>query len=206
MSRALQHLSSQCEHVIDWAIAVQQIPAPTFAEKERADFVQSFFDSTGLNDVTQDAQFNVYARLPGRNAGPPLIVSAHSDTVFSAETDLTIHRNGSTIHGPGIADNSMGVAGLMMLAETMLAFGLQPERDIWFVANSAEEGLGNLLGMRTVVDRFPTGEFIVIEGGMYGSVLHAAIGVQRYEIAVRRKAVIRGANSAERAPSTSSAI
>lgn len=185
IQEALKQFDTTIETLIDRAIAIQQIPAPTFGEQKRAEFVQTTFTALGLHDISQDQWFNVYGRLPGnRSNGHPLIVSAHSDTVFSAETDLTIRRDGNIIHGPGIADNSMGVAGLLALAETMLQFGLQPERDVWFVVNAAEEGLGDLTGMRAVADRFPTGAFIVIEGGMFGSVLHAAIGVRRYEIAV----------------------
>ncbi|MCO5191875.1 MAG: M20/M25/M40 family metallo-hydrolase [Anaerolineae bacterium] len=185
VQEALKQFDTNIEALIDRAIAIQQIPAPTFSEQERAAFVQTTFTALGLHDISQDQWFNVYARLPGsRSNGHPIIVSAHSDTVFSAETDLTIRREDNKIHGPGIADNSTGVAGLLTLAETMRHFELQPERDVWFVANSGEEGLGDLIGMRAVADRFPTGEYIVIEGGMYGSVLHAAIGVRRFEIAV----------------------
>lgn len=185
VQRALEGIENSVDQLVDRAIAVQQIPAPTFEEQARATFAQTFFNQIGLCDVVRDQYDNVFGRLPGRNGGAPIVVSAHSDTVFAAETDLTVRRNGTKVYGPGIADNSVGVAGLLTMAETFVTRQLQPDRDVWFVINSAEEGLGNLRGMRAVVDRFPTGEFIVVEGGMYGSVLHTAIGVLRYEIAVQ---------------------
>ena len=48
-----------------------------------------------------------------------------------------------------------------------------------------EEGLGDLKGMRAVVNRFPQATYIVLEGGMFGYILHEAIGVRRYRVEVR---------------------
>ena len=49
--------------LIDLAIAIQQIPAPTFHEAERARFVQTCFIEQGLVDVSLDRAGNVLARL-----------------------------------------------------------------------------------------------------------------------------------------------
>jgi di/tripeptidase len=59
--------------------------------------------------------------------------------------------------------------------------------DIWLVANVGEEGLGNLSGMRAVVDRFGDGTraYLILEGMALGQVYHRALGVQRYRITVR---------------------
>ena len=56
------------------------------------------------------------------------------------------------IFGPGIGDNSTGVAALLLLAETLKGLP-EPPVDIWLVANTGEEGLGDLRGMRAAVDR-----------------------------------------------------
>jgi hypothetical protein len=53
------------ERVLEMAMAVQQIAAPTFAERERAAFVQQRFAVEGLEaDIVYPAG-NVFARLPG---------------------------------------------------------------------------------------------------------------------------------------------
>ncbi|MEJ2749930.1 MAG: M20/M25/M40 family metallo-hydrolase, partial [Anaerolineae bacterium] len=158
-----------------------------FAEAERAAFIESQFQAIGLHDVQQDELHNVYGRYPARqsSAHPPVIVSAHSDTVFPAETDLTIQCDGTIISGPGIGDNSMGVAGLLHLAQTLLAHKIALPADVWFVANVGEEGLGDLRGMRAVVDQFgQQAAYIVIEGGLYGQIAHEAIGVRRFRVEV----------------------
>jgi acetylornithine deacetylase/succinyl-diaminopimelate desuccinylase-like protein len=80
----------------------------------------------------------------------------------------------------------MGVAGLLLLAETLNRYDIRPQTDLWFVANVAEEGLGDLKGMRQVVERFgEAGAYIVIEGGSYGHIFHGAIGVRRFRVTVK---------------------
>ncbi|MCA9941013.1 MAG: M20/M25/M40 family metallo-hydrolase, partial [Anaerolineales bacterium] len=182
---ALSALQARGASAIAEAIAIQQIAAPTFAEAARAAYVQEQFAAAGLRDVDQDDLHNVYGRLPGRGGEQAVVVSAHLDTVFAPDTDLTVRRRGRFVYGPGIADNSMGVAGLLMLAQTLRAFDPLPRRDIWFVANVGEEGLGDLRGMRAVADRFGgQARYIVVEGGLYGQVFHQAIGVNRFRIEV----------------------
>ncbi|MDX1662827.1 MAG: M20/M25/M40 family metallo-hydrolase [Candidatus Promineifilaceae bacterium] len=183
---ALDHFEAHVDEIVARTVAVQQIPAPTFFEEARAGFIRAEFDRLELKDVQQDALHNVYGRFPGRGGAErlqPIVVSAHSDTVFGAETDLTVRHNGDKVYGPGIADNSLGVAALLTLVETLHAQDLQPERDIWFVANVGEEGLGDLRGMRAVVDRLGDADaYIVLEGGLFGYICHQAIGVRRYRI------------------------
>lgn len=114
------------ERVIELAIEIQQIPAPTFEEQARAEFVRGLFEREGLREVSMDEAGNVYGRwtMDGKlwskvnglsSARKPLIVSAHLDTVFPRETDLSIRREGGKVFGPGIGDNSLGVAALFGL-------------------------------------------------------------------------------------------
>ena len=174
--------------LIDLCIAIQQIPAPTCAEADRAAWVESRMNAIGLADVERDELGNVYGRVPGVQAQPALLVSAHTDTVFPHETDLRLRRLGNgLLCGPGIGDNSTGVAGLLTLAETLTQLAAPPV-DIWLVANSMEEGIGDLRGMRRVVDRLATaaggrgalGAVIVLEGMGLGRIVHQALGVRRY--------------------------
>ena len=117
--------------LIDLAIEIQQIPAPTFEEAKRAKFVRRLFAQENLQDVSIDKTGNVYARLPGAQAQKsdvkPLIVSAHMDTVFPADTDLRVTRQPERIYGPGLGDNSLGVATLFgliwMLCERNIELG-----------------------------------------------------------------------------------
>jgi len=175
------------QRTLDLAIEIQQIPAPTFDEGERAVLVRERFKAEGLTDIEVDSLGNVFARLPSEGHAKPVIVSAHSDTVFPKHIDLSVKRTADEIRGPGIGDNSLGVAGLFSVLWMLKAHGIILPGDLWLVANMGEEGLGDLKGMRAVVDRFNDRPlaYIVLEGLSLGQIFHRALGVQRYRISAQ---------------------
>ena len=72
------------------------------------------------------------------------------------------------------------------LRRGLLSGGAGLPGDVWFVANSGEEGLGNLRGMKALVDRFgkDVTAYLVLEGTALAHVYHKAIAVERYRIMV----------------------
>ena len=169
--------------VLDLTVCVQQIPAPTFHEAQRSAFLNEKFLLHGLQEVSTDILGNVFGRLPGAGDQAPVVVSAHLDTVFPEGTDLhLIHKEGQ-ISGPGIGDNSLGVAALFGVLSLLRESPILPG-DVWFVANTCEEGLGNLRGMQAVIDRFgnQAAAYIVLEGMGLGRITHRGLGVQRYRV------------------------
>ncbi len=186
-------MDAKVERLLEMACAIQQIPAPPFGECSRADFVSDQFQQAGLRDVHKDDIGNVYARLPGSGSAIPLVVSAHLDTVFPGSTNLRITKNGERIYGPGIGDNSLGVAALFGLTWALLGMSEHSQEnsslpgDIWLVANVGEEGLGDLRGMRAVVDKFTNRvkAYVILEGMALGQVYHRALGSKRYRISAR---------------------
>jgi len=184
--------------VLNLAIQIQQIPAPTFAEGQRAEFVRDLFIQEKLMDVSMDSLGNVYARLAGKQKkAKALIVSAHLDTVFpagtklqtSAEPSRSVKEEAGKVFGPGIGDNSIGVAALFGILRGIRERKIELKHDVWFVANVGEEGLGDLRGMRGVVDRFGKDVlgYLILEGLALGHVYHRAIGVRRYRIAAKTR-------------------
>ena len=188
MNKNLQPATFQPSTVLDLAIQIQQIPAPTFSEGERAEFVRGLFLKENLKDVSMDLLGNVYARLPGKQKkAKPLIVSAHLDTVFPAGVNLQVKREAGKIIAPGIGDNSLGVAALFGILWSLRERKIALKHDIWFVANIGEEGLGDLRGMRGMVERFDSNVigYLVLEGLALGHVYHRAIGVRRYRVTAK---------------------
>jgi len=169
------------ERLLERTLEIQSIPAPTFSEGARAAWFHKELDSIKPDIAEQDPIGNVYFRIPGGNRNP-VVVTAHLDTVFSMDVALTCQRSSERISGPGIGDNSIGVASLLELASDLLE--ANPPGDIWLVANVGEEGLGNLLGMRHVVSKFvdQVTAYIVIEGMALGHIYHRGLPVRRYQI------------------------
>jgi tripeptide aminopeptidase len=186
---------SLVERVINLAVEIQQISSPTFHETQRAEFVRRYFYNLGVEDTFIDDCGNVYTCLKGRGEKPPVVVTAHLDTVFPEGTDLTQTRTIEKISGPGIGDNSLGLAGLfgLYMALNEASSGDCKDTtlpgDVWLVANVGEEGLGDLKGMKSVVDRF-MGDvlaYIILEGMSLGQIYHRGLGVRRYEISLNTK-------------------
>lgn len=183
-------------HVINLAEKIQQIPAPVLNEARRAEFVKQEFIREGLDDVYIDKIGNVFARLPGSGSAKPLVITAHLDTVFPIETELRLRREVNKVSGPGIGDNSIGVAGLFGLMWELTGKDSRVSGsedvvtslpgDIWLVANVGEEGLGDLVGMRAVVDHFDNNvtAYLILEGMALGQIYHRALGVKRYRIEI----------------------
>ena len=179
------------ESLLDLAVQIQQVPAPTLGEGKRAQLVEELFQGEGLADIQIDPAGNVVARLPGEagvgKAKTSLLVSAHLDTVFPDGTELKAQREAGRITAPGIGDNSLGVAGLFGLVWRLRERGASLAGDVWLAANVGEEGLGNLRGMRELVERFGDSPrlYLVLEGMALGHIYHRGIGVRRYRITAK---------------------
>ncbi|MEO7021113.1 MAG: M20/M25/M40 family metallo-hydrolase [Ktedonobacteraceae bacterium] len=178
--------TTHIEAVASLAQRICEVPAPTGQEHERASLVASLWQERGYTPEI-DAVGNVYVTRRGtREHGPLLMLLAHTDTVFPAATPIVIKREGDKLYGPGISDNSVSVAAMLHTIDLLDELSLQTVTDIIAVANVGEEGLGNLLGARTAVERYreQLGGVLVIDGGL-GYITHGAVGSKRWRITVR---------------------
>jgi len=53
-------MTDTIQRIIELALQIQQIPAPTFHESRRAEFVRGLFEQEGLKQVSVDEVGNVY--------------------------------------------------------------------------------------------------------------------------------------------------
>lgn len=171
--------------VVDLTARIAAIPAPTGDEGARSAFVADEARRRGLRDVKVDSLGDVVAVLPGRTDNPPVLLAAHLDTVFPAGTPLPIAEHEGRLMGPGVGDNSLGVAALLCVPDVLKEMGVSPEVDIILAAPVGEEGLGNLRGMRAVVDSLPRlGAAVALEGHNLGRVTHIAVGSRRLRVSM----------------------
>ena len=117
LSSARARLAARDAAILHAQITLAEIAAPTGEEHERGAFVARRFRALGLRDVEVDEAANVIGRRPGRSGLPPIVVCAHLDTVFPRGTSLSVRRDGVRLVGPGINDNSRGLAVMLAIAE-----------------------------------------------------------------------------------------
>ncbi|MBE0689796.1 MAG: M20/M25/M40 family metallo-hydrolase, partial [Anaerolineae bacterium] len=178
-------LASVSKRAIEQSMIIQHIPAPTFQEAERALYVAEQMKALDLGEVEIDDMNNVYGLLQGAHQDAMhVMISAHMDTVFPIHTDLTSRREHESIYGPGLGDNSLGVASLLAMAQYLRDTRAVPACNVWLVATTREEGLGDLGGMKAAFERLRgcVSRVINLEGLAYGYVYNCGIAVRRLEI------------------------
>src|SRR5881396_511611 len=117
---ARAHIERSDEATLARQAALSAIPAPTGAEAARGRRVAEMFGDAGLRDVTIDDVGNVRGWCGRRETGNDCVVlSAHLDTVFGPELDVSVSRRGPRLEGPGIADNARGLAALVAVGESL---------------------------------------------------------------------------------------
>lgn len=178
------YYSEHLERMISENIAVCEIAAPSFQEKNRAEYVAGRWQELGLKNVFIDETFNVYADIK-QGEGPTVLVAAHLDTVFPIETDVTVRREGYELHAPGIRDNSTAVAALIQLVPALHDLAIPLAGRLILVGTAGEEGLGDLRGMKAAMARYGEEvDLVVAVDGNFGSVIHAGIASRRLKITV----------------------
>jgi len=174
-------------HTIENQIHLSEIPAPSFKEATRGDEVKRLFEQSGLQRVRVDKAGNVLGERPGAAPRPHLVIAAHLDTVFPEGTNVKVRREGSVLHGPGVGDDSRGLAILLAIARALERANVSTPGSVTFVADVGEEGIGNLRGMKTLFDETLKGtvdRFVAIDGtGM--SVAYSFVGSRRYRVTVK---------------------
>lgn len=165
---------------------IAAVPAPTDDESARAALLSEILIAEGYADVQVDPMSNVVGRIPGSSSGErALLLAAHLDTVFPRETAINVRRQGLRLEAPGIGDNSVSVAAVALMHQAFQRLGWQPDVDVLVTGNVGEEGLGDLRGMRAVLDAHPRiAAAVAIEGHTLGRITHQAVGSRRYRITI----------------------
>ncbi|MCG0237957.1 MAG: M20/M25/M40 family metallo-hydrolase [Firmicutes bacterium] len=179
----LRHL----DELVDEVARIAGIPAPTGAEGRRAAYVAERMRQCGLAGVETDPVGNVLGRvLPPAGAGQPrILLAAHLDTVFPEETPLEIRRDGHLLRGPGVGDNAAGLAGLIGAGRLLVELADRLRGEVILAATVGEEGLGNLRGMRALMERYgDTVDYVLALDGTLGGMVRQAVGSRRLRLRV----------------------
>jgi len=188
VSTALEYFKNNADSITKEHVAICSIPASPFAEQERAYHLRSRFIDLGLTDVTIDEVGNCLALRKGTSLSPLLIVSAHLDTVFPAESDFTVRRVGDRLLAPGISDDGCGLAALIAITQALRASEIETEGSILFVGTVGEEGEGNLRGVRYLLTEGEWAKrvdaFISFDGPGAERITNRALGSRRYRVEI----------------------
>lgn len=185
VSDVLELAKTYVEPIVELTTRLSEVPAPTNDEAERAAAVREELERLGYENVSEDDLHNVTGCVSGKDASKCLLLAGHIDTVFPRDVNLTVTRDKDVLQGPGIGDNTVSVASVAMVGRALRDLGVVPATDIVVTGNVGEEGLGDLRGMRAVVDALPDlGGAIAVEGHSLGRITHRAVGSRRLRVTV----------------------
>lgn len=166
-------------------IRLTEIPAPPFKEQARAAVLKELFAQSGLENVFIDKAGNVVGTRPGAQPRPNVVVSAHLDTVFPEGTDVKVRRDGKLLRAPGIGDDTRGLAELVSVLRALQETKIPTTGTITFVATVGEEGLGDLRGVKALLDdtlKDRVDMFISIDGSGVSGITAFGVGSYRYRV------------------------
>lgn len=131
-----------------------KIPAPSFFEDERAEFCKNYFKSAGFDSVYIDEAKNVVCEYNVKNSNELTVFVAHTDTVFPDKEPMPFYEENGRAYSPGIGDDTASLAVLLVASKYFKENNIVPSKGILFVANSCEEGLGDLKGTRNLMKNY----------------------------------------------------
>ena len=180
----IEKLKETRKLVLTDAVLLGEIPSPTFNEEDRIRLTVDRFRENGLEDPEIDEQGNASAVLPGSEGRSSILVMAHADSVFDANTQHVLNVGPDSITGPGIADNAIGLATVVTLPKLLQVLGITLKDDLILLANTKSLGRGNLDGARYFLEtkQRPIRAGICLEGASQGRLSYSGLGTLRGEI------------------------
>ena len=179
----LAYLDGVKEETIALIETLCRIPAPSHLEDKRAKFVEEWLKNQGADGVYIDGAKNVVYPVGCENKKDIVLFCAHTDTVFPDTTEMPFSRDDEYLYSPGVGDDTTCLAVMLMVAKYVAQNKLTAPCGILFVANSCEEGLGNLKGIKQIMQDY-AGRIrrVYTFDGEYDALVVKCVGSHRYEL------------------------
>ncbi|MEA2067961.1 MAG: peptidase, partial [Verrucomicrobiota bacterium] len=169
------------ETLIANLIMLSEIPAPTFEEAARIKLLLQRMVECGLHNVSTDEAGNGVGIIRGKDTSRNILLVAHADSVYSEKADHTLSVRADEIIGPGVSDNSLGLAVLATLPSMLELLEIELNANLILLGSTKGLGRGNLDGLRFFMDnnRLPFDAGICVEGAQLGRLSYTAQGMFR---------------------------
>lgn len=179
----LKYIKNSEEETIKLIERLCGIPAPSHHEERRAEFVKNWLEENGAKGVYLDSALNVLYPVGCEDKDDIVVFLAHTDTVFPDVEPMPFVNDGEYLYSPGVGDDTTSLAVLMMIARYVAQNDLKPSRGILFVANSCEEGLGNLKGIKQFMTEYDGRiKEVYSFDAEYSTIINKCVGSHRYEL------------------------
>jgi acetylornithine deacetylase/succinyl-diaminopimelate desuccinylase-like protein len=182
------YITAHEAEALDLLKTLAQIPSPSNHEEKRAEFIRDWLLKQGAQGVFIDKACNVIYPVGLTETNRVSAFMAHIDVVFPDMEPLPLHTEGGKLYAPGVGDDTANVAALLMVAKYVTEKKLRPldGKGVLFVANSGEEGLGNLRGSKAIGEAYGSRmDQLISFDGKWDGITNKAVGSKRYEVSVK---------------------
>ena len=180
----LDYISEHAQETYDLLVELAQIPSPSNHEEKRAEFIKNLLEEWGAEGVYIDEALNVVFPYDDDGEKDLVVFMAHTDVVFPDTTPLPLNVEGDRLCCPGVGDDTANLVTMLMVVKYLLKYpGKTKDLGVIFVANSGEEGLGNLKGSRKICETYGSRmkRFYSFDGGLTG-ITTRAVGSSRFRV------------------------
>ena len=160
-----------------------RLPAPTRQEERREVFCRDWLLSQGAQTVTIDPAGNVVCPIEDDGSCDLVVFAAHTDIVFPDRDPLPMTEQDGRLYAPGIGDDTANLVNLLLAARYLIQNRTPLRCGVLIVADSCEEGLGNLDGTRALFARYGSRIRAFYSFDLYLPLCcHTAVGSVRYRV------------------------
>ena len=165
-------------------VMISEIPAPTFNEKERVEFMLDKFTESNLQNTSTDETGNALGLLPGTDGDKNILLVSHLDTLFSEKIDHSVSVESNRIIGAGIGHNAVGLATLTVLPMLLEKLDIKLRSNLILMGSAKSLGKGSIGGIRFFLSntKYPIKAGICVDGIKLGKISHSSVGMMRFEI------------------------
>ena len=163
-----------------------RIPAPSGNEEKRAEYCKKWLTDRGCAGTYIDSANNVIFPYMCDGSDRITVIAAHTDTVFPDTEPMEYYEADGKAFCPGVGDDTASLSVMLMTAKYCVENSVKVDGGILFVANSCEEGLGNLKGTRQLFCDYGgrVEKFITFDSNI-NAICDVCVGSHRYDVEVR---------------------
>ncbi|MBU2259726.1 M20/M25/M40 family metallo-hydrolase [Patescibacteria group bacterium] len=173
-----------------------EIPAPTFHEERKMQYLSGKLKSLGLTEVKIDHIGNAIGKIVTNPSDKRFVlISSHGDTACEAPLPIRVTEKAGHLYAHGICDNTAGVTAVLTFLNFLQHQKIKLKKNYLIGFTVGEEGLGAKGGMRGLMCDYAKNVRYVanVESHDIGRVTNACVGQLRGKLIISAKQ--KGAHS-----------
>lgn len=136
------------EMILSNLAMISQVPAPTFEEKNRSEFLIERFSECGVAEPETDELYNVSGMFYGTGGGHNILITTHMDNQFDQFVDQNISISEHLVFGAGAPEDNLALAVMCTLPDIFSKAGFSLKSNVTFLATTRFHGRGDFSGIR----------------------------------------------------------